>query len=162
MHVVRDQRHLQPLVHSRGRHLNHLHLPPEHTLLDPTCPSSRHGCAIYEPGIQTSSSVSRSKTTVTGATCTGGFLRIPGITSSALDGDYNNGSLLGTKGHYSVSASAQDWRHSEEWGCDGVESGAFAAGCLVSYCKRIAYIRTTVTTTISVKISDSITAVYKY
>ena len=102
------------MVHSRGRHLNHLHLPPEHTLLDPTRPSSRHGCAFYEPGTQTSSSVNRSKTTVLGGTSTGGFLYIHGITSSALDGDYNNGSLLGTQGHCSESASAQDRRRSED------------------------------------------------
>ena len=110
IHLPRDERHPQPLVHSQGRHLNHLHLPPEHTLLDPTCPSSRHRCAVYEPGIQISFSVNPSKTTALGAISAVGFLCIHGITSLAIDGNSDHAALLGAKGLYGVSGSAQDRR----------------------------------------------------
>ena len=55
------------------------------------------------------SSVSRSKTTVLGATSKGGFLCIHGITSLAVDGGSDDCGLVGTKGLYS-SGSTQDRR----------------------------------------------------
>ena len=60
-----------------------------------------------------SANVSRSKTTVPGATSTGGFLCVHGITSLAIDGNCDDGSLPGTKSHRSVSGCAQDRRHSD-------------------------------------------------
>ena len=56
------------------------------------------------------SSVSRSKTTVLGATRTGGFLCIHDIASLAVDGGSDDCGLVGTKGPHSVSGSTQDRR----------------------------------------------------
>ena len=61
-----------------------------------------------------SANVSRSKTTVPGSTSTGGFLCVDGITSLAVDGNCDDGSLPGMQSHSSVGALAQDRQRSED------------------------------------------------
>ena len=78
-----------------------------------------------------SASVSRSKTPVPGAIRTSEFLYIPGITSLAIDGSCDDGSLLGAKGHCSVSASAQDWQRSEDGEAIALSQVRLPPGALV-------------------------------